>query len=92
MPSSGFNDIELNYGRLTPASEGVVKAETNGDVYFVVLARHFLSFVSMFVDINLHIARKDLFPGIFLANTITEKSGDSLVARDARKSSRWKIL
>lgn len=65
MPSSGFNDIELNYGRLTPASEGVVKAETNGDVYFVVLARHSLSFVSMFVDINLHIARKDLFPGIF---------------------------
>ncbi|KOX78611.1 Homeotic protein ultrabithorax [Melipona quadrifasciata] len=32
MPSSGFNDIELNYGRLTPAFEGVVKAGTNGDI------------------------------------------------------------
>ena len=43
MPSSGFNDIELNYGRLTPAFEGVVKAGTNGDVYFVALACNFLS-------------------------------------------------
>lgn len=65
MPSSGFNDIELNYGRLTPASEGVVKAETNGDVYFVVLARHSLSFVSMFVDINLRIGQEGFIPRNF---------------------------
>lgn len=65
MPSSGFNDIELNYGRLTPASEGVVKAETNGDVYFVVLARHSLSFVSMFVDINLHTGQEGFIPRNF---------------------------
>lgn len=30
LPSSGFNDIQLNYGCLTPASEGVVKAGTIG--------------------------------------------------------------
>lgn len=45
MPSSGFNDVEVNYGCLTPASEGVVKAGTNGDEYFVALARHSVSVI-----------------------------------------------
>lgn len=61
MPSSGFNDIEVNYGCLTPASEGVVKAGTNGDEYFVVLARHSVSVICSFIDINLCFARKKNF-------------------------------
>lgn len=61
MPSSGFNDIEVNYGCLTPASEGVVKAGTNGDEYFVVLARHSVSVICSFIDINLCFARKKFF-------------------------------
>lgn len=92
MPSSGFNDIEVNYGCLTPASEGVVKAGTNGDEYFVVLARHSVSVICSFIDINLCFARKKIFFSIiFYDNPSAKKYANILRQKETRKSLRWKI-
>lgn len=73
MPSSGFNDIEVNYGCLTLASEGVVKAGTNGDEYFVALARHSVSVIYSFIDINFYFERKKIFSWLFYDNLSVKK-------------------
>lgn len=92
MPSSGFNDTELNYGCLTPASEGVVKAGTNGDEYFVALARHSVSVIRSFIDINLCFA-EEIFDHF---TTIRVLRGNVcryfvIKRKRKRKSLRWKI-
>lgn len=95
MPSSGFNDTELNYGCLTPASEGVVKAGTNGDEYFVALVRHSASVICSSIDINLRFAKEIFFPRSFHDNpSVVWKCVPIFCDKTktkTRKSSRWKI-